>query len=111
MDWGVCEEVQAGAMAWLHHWLHSEAAMHYFTYDQDFAAVEDAGQAAKYAVAGWCVASRETFIDAWKRRDARDLDRMRSEVVPVVVMETAPIKNWMPAGYRLFHVRGAPAAD
>lgn len=77
--------------------------MHYFTYGQNFAAVEDAGQAAKYAAAGWRAVTVDEFVDSWKRRDARDLVRIWSEVVPVVV-ETAPIKNWMPAGYMRFHV-------
>lgn len=78
--------------------------MHFFTYGQDFAAVEDVEQAAKYAAAGWRAVSRETFMDAWKRRDARDLARIWSEDVPAMVMETAPIKDWMPKGYMRFHV-------
>lgn len=74
--------------------------MHFFTYGQDFAAVEDADQAAKYVAAGWRAVSRETFMGAWKRRDARDLAALWAKVVPVV-MVTAPIRDWMPAGY--FH--------
>lgn len=76
--------------------------MHYFIYGSHIAAVEDAGQAAKYAAAGWREVSRETFMDAWKRRDARDLARICPEVAPVV--ETAPLRDWMPAGYMRFHV-------
>lgn len=76
--------------------------MYYFTHGQNIAAVERAEQAAKYAAAGWSVVSRETFMDAWKRRDARDLARIWAEDVPVVT--TAPIKDWMPKGYMRFHV-------
>lgn len=79
--------------------------MRYFIHGQDFAAVEDADQAAKYAAAGWRSVSRAAFMDAWKRRDARDLARIWSEDVPVVMVETAPIRDWMPAGYfHRFHV-------
>lgn len=79
--------------------------MYYFTYGPDFAAVENAEQAAKYAAAGWRKVSREAFMDAWKRRDARDLARIWAEVVPGMVMvAAAPIKDWTPKGFRLYQV-------
>lgn len=77
--------------------------MHYFIYGSHIAAVEDATQAAKYAAAGWREVSRETFMDAWKRRDARDLAAIRSEV-EMVVVETAPLRDWTPAGYMRYQV-------
>jgi hypothetical protein len=64
--------------------------MHYFVYGQNIAAVEDVEQAAKYAAAGWRAVSREVFLDAWKRRDARDLARIWTEAVP---MEAAAVRR------------------
>lgn len=43
---------------------------HYFIFGQDFAAVEDATQAAKYAAAGWEEVSEAMFTRAWRERDA-----------------------------------------
>lgn len=49
--------------------------MHYFAIGVNIAAVETDEQAAKYAAAGWRPVSREVF------------------------MATAPLRDWMPAGY------------
>lgn len=74
--------------------------MYYFTYGTDIAAVEDVSQAIKYAAAGWRVVSHDTFMDAWKRRDARDLARIWAEVVPVDACQIRavgerPTNGWM----------------
>jgi hypothetical protein len=80
--------------------------MHYFTYGADIAAVEDVGQAAKYACAGWCVVSRETFITAWRARDMRALAELESELLtaPLATPQTGTIIERLPSGYARYSV-------
>lgn len=84
--------------------------LYFFTFQTedglDYEAVENAEQAAKYAAAGWCAVSHETFMDAWKRRDARDFAAMWAELpisAPRPRMTTAPIER-LPNGWSRYSV-------
>jgi len=87
---------------------HEEEAMHYFTFGNDLAAVEDGKQAEKYAAAGWEKVSRAAFIVAWRARDARALQELCENVetgdAPLVRAAGEP---WR-AEWRLMPVDGRP---
>lgn len=59
--------------------------LHYFIHGPNIAAVEDAGQAEKYAALGWERVSHRAFIAAWAARDAQAWeDAGRAPVHPLV---------------------------
>ena len=61
--------------------------IYYFTFGPAIAAVEDAGQAAKYADAGWERVSPEAYRAAWRDKDRRAL------AAQLTLLQNAPLSR------------------